>query len=194
MEKNTLESALKEFSQTSGTNANDVKEFFALMSDGSIKRMPKEDMATVLGGLLNISSQGKITVNKKLSPNRWYRIVQTTVSPNDASSLLLNMSNPYDTDMQRHLLIYATLNGYGENVVNKLASTTIKLITKIRIVKKSSTDVNTKNYLDVYLSSNNGNNRLYYSASNMIGVELLTPVDVTEQPLPNGYTSVEFDV
>lgn len=49
MEKNTLESALKEFSQTSGTNANDVKEFFALMSDGSIKRMPKEDMATVLG-------------------------------------------------------------------------------------------------------------------------------------------------
>ena len=52
MEKNTLESALKEFSQTSGTNANDVKEFFALMSDGSIKRMPKEDMATVLGGLL----------------------------------------------------------------------------------------------------------------------------------------------
>ena len=52
MEKNTLENALKEFSQTSGTNANDVKEFFALMSDGSIKRMPKEDMATVLGGLL----------------------------------------------------------------------------------------------------------------------------------------------
>ena len=52
MEKNTLESALKEFSQTSGTNANDVKEFFALMSDGSIKRMPKEDMATVLGELL----------------------------------------------------------------------------------------------------------------------------------------------
>ena len=51
MEKNTLESALKEFSQTSGTNANDVKEFFALMSDGSIKRMPKEDMATVLGEL-----------------------------------------------------------------------------------------------------------------------------------------------
>lgn len=51
MEKNTLENALKEFSQTSGTNANDVKEFFALMSDGSIKRMPKEDMATVLGGL-----------------------------------------------------------------------------------------------------------------------------------------------
>lgn len=56
MEKNTLESALKEFSQTSGTNANDVKEFFALMSDGSIKRMPKEDMATVLGGLMDISS------------------------------------------------------------------------------------------------------------------------------------------
>ena len=53
MEKNTLESALKEFSQTSGTNANDVKEFFALMSDGSIKRMPKEDMATVLGGLIS---------------------------------------------------------------------------------------------------------------------------------------------
>ena len=54
MEKNTLESALKEFSQTSGTNANDVKEFFALMSDGSIKRMPKEDMATVLGGLIDM--------------------------------------------------------------------------------------------------------------------------------------------
>ena len=52
MEKNTLQNSLKEFSQTSGTNANDVKEFFALMSDGSIKRMPKEDMATVLGGLL----------------------------------------------------------------------------------------------------------------------------------------------
>ena len=58
MEKNTLESALKEFSQTSGTNANDVKEFFALMSDGSIKRMPKEDMASVLGGL-NFESQYK---------------------------------------------------------------------------------------------------------------------------------------
>lgn len=55
MEKNTLESALKEFSQTSGTNANDVKEFFALMSDGSIKRMPKEDMATVLGELVGIN-------------------------------------------------------------------------------------------------------------------------------------------
>ena len=60
MEKNTLESALKEFSQTSGTNANDVKEFFALMSDGSIKRMPKEDMATVLGGLIY---KGKISSN-----------------------------------------------------------------------------------------------------------------------------------
>ena len=59
MEKNTLESALKEFSQTSGTNANDVKEFFALMSDGSIKRMPKEDMATVLGGLQNLNTYFK---------------------------------------------------------------------------------------------------------------------------------------
>lgn len=59
MEKNTLESALKEFSQASGTNANDVKEFFALMSDGSIKRMPKEDMATVLGGLFDIGDISK---------------------------------------------------------------------------------------------------------------------------------------
>lgn len=58
MEKNTLESALKEFSQTSGTNANDVKEFFALMSDGSIKRMPKEDMATVLGELYKTGFNG----------------------------------------------------------------------------------------------------------------------------------------
>jgi hypothetical protein len=57
MEKNTLESALKEFSQTSGTNANDVKEFFALMSDGSIKRMPKEDMATVLGELMGYGKE-----------------------------------------------------------------------------------------------------------------------------------------
>ena len=104
------------------------------------------------------------------------------------------MSNPYDTDMQRHLLIYATLNGYGENIVTKLASTSKKFVSKIRIVYKSVTNADTRNYLDVYLSSNNGNNRLYYSASNMIGVELLTPVDVTEQPLPNGYTSVEFDV
>ena len=61
MEKNTLESALKEFSQTSGTNAKDVKEFFALMSDGSIKRMPKEDMATVLGGLMDYSKEKYIT-------------------------------------------------------------------------------------------------------------------------------------
>ena len=74
MEKNTLESALKEFSQTSGTNANDVKEFFALMSDGSIKRMPKEDMATVLGGLhgikriayLNSQRTNKIVISNKV--------------------------------------------------------------------------------------------------------------------------------
>lgn len=143
---------------------------------------------------MDIQSQGRITGNNKLSPNRWYRIAQTTVAPNNVSSLLLNMGNPYDADDQRHLLIYATLNGYGGNIVTKLASTSKKFVSKIRIVYKSVTNADTRNYLDVYLSSNNSGNRLYYSASNMIGVELLTPVDVTEQPLPDGYTSIEFDV
>ena len=147
-----------------------------------------------LGGLMDIQSQGRITGNNKLSPNRWYRIAQTTVAPNNVSSLLLNMCNPYDTDNQRHLLIYATLNGYGENIVTKLASTSKKFVSKIRIVYKSETNEDTRNYLDVYLSSNNNGNRLYYSASNMIGSKLIEPIDVTDQSIPDGYTSVEFDV
>ena len=97
MEKNTLENSLKEFSQTSGTNANDVKEFFALMSDGSIKRMPKEDMATVLGGLIGVATQtkdGLLEAGKFGGVNDTYStiLIETKGNKQVTASLILSIS------------------------------------------------------------------------------------------------------
>lgn len=50
MEKETLQSALAEFPQVPTVSINNVKNFLAVMTDGSIQQMSKADMASVLGG------------------------------------------------------------------------------------------------------------------------------------------------
>ena len=144
-----------------------------------------------LGGLMDIQSQG--TKSKTVDGGRWYRIAQATLRPNFPSSLLLNFGNSYGGKNQRHSLVYATFNSYGENIVSTLASTTNRLVSKVRIVKKSTTNYE-YNYFDVYIANDSGSNNLYISASNMIGSKLIEPIDVTDQSIPDGYTSVEFDV
>lgn len=145
----------------------------------------------VLGGLIDIQSQGSTSVS--VNDSRWYRIAQATLKPNYPSSLLINLGNSYGSINQRHALVYVVLNGYGENIVSKIASTSNKLISKIRIVKQNTTE-SKYNYVDIFINNGTGENKLYISASNMIGTKLISPIDVTEQQLPDGYTAVEFNV
>ena len=140
---------------------------------------------------MDIQSQGRMSFN--VSEGRWYRIAQATNTPARASSFLVNMANSYGNTPQKHLLAYIVLNGYGENLASRIAGTSEKFIRKIRIVKINSTAYK-NNYVDVYIADNSKENNLAISASNMVNVKLINPIDVTEQPLPDGYTSVEFDV
>ena len=144
-----------------------------------------------VGGLLDINSQGSKKIN--VNGGSWYRIAQGTATPNYPSSILLNLGNSFGNTNQRHSLIYASFNSYGGNVVSKIAGTTNRIITKVRVVKKEVTSM-AYNYLDVYVGDDTGTNILYISASNMIDSKLIEPINVTDQSIPDGYTSVEFDV
>lgn len=108
MEKNTLESALKEFSQTSGTNANDVKEFFALMSDGSIKRMPKADLATVLGGLPQKGLIDNVDVDTLTSQGSYYLRNNITNAPDWSYLIVIQVLNK-ENIIQINMLANGTL-------------------------------------------------------------------------------------
>ena len=142
MEKNTLESALKEFSQTSGTNANDVKEFFALMSDGSIKRMPKEDMATVLGGLIGVATQtkdGLLEAGKFGGVNDTYStiLIETKGNKQVTASLILSISAlTSGRPSLYYIAIYRSTGVTPPKVEVKLLSGTYS----IQIVTKTDSD------------------------------------------------------
>ena len=142
MEKNTLESALKEFSQTSGTNANDVKEFFALMSDGSIKRMPKEDMATVLGGLIGVATQtkdGLLEAGKFGGVNDTYStiLIETKGNKQVTASLILSISAVTSgRPSLYYIAIYRSTGVTPPKVEVKLLSGTYS----IQIVTKTDSD------------------------------------------------------
>ena len=151
MEKNTLESALKEFSQTSGTNANDVKEFFALMNDGSIKRMPKEDMATVLGGLIGVSNTNKngllpsyrtLTTNTNLT-----KIKVATITKGGVAIFKVCSLNTYSAPFMGYI-VFQDNNSGNKNLFFVKLFDTGTYIDKVKVSRIDNADKSSTIYVE----------------------------------------------
>ena len=117
---------LNEVTTVSTGTLNNVKNFLAVMNDGSIQQMSKEDMASVVGGLLpyaSINNNGLMTINQYLKNGRalnqkgyiklaetdnWYTHYSAIIA---ASSPMSNDGAIYAVDWRGGSLKKAIING-----------------------------------------------------------------------------------
>ncbi|WP_346713306.1 hypothetical protein [Mediterranea massiliensis] len=73
---------LNEIPQVQSSELANVKAFFALMTNGEIKQMSKEDMASVVGGLLKLANEngtigtyGELKDFNQCTKNGYYRVM-----------------------------------------------------------------------------------------------------------------------
>ena len=117
---------LNEVTTINTTTLNNVKSFLAVMNDGSIQQMSKQDMASVVGGLLpeaSINNKGLMTINQFLKNGRalnqkgyiklaesanWYSHYSAIIS---ASSPMSNDGVIYAVDWRGGYLKKAVING-----------------------------------------------------------------------------------
>lgn len=102
---------LNEVTTVSNANISNVKTFLAVMNDGSIQQMSKEDMASVLGGLL-----GVIGLHVKITEKAAYVFKEFKIG----------LIFVYDTeDTNKYALFVFTLSEGVKYVVNKLSNQTL---------------------------------------------------------------------
>ena len=73
---------LNEIPQVQSSELANVKAFFALMANGEIRQMSKEDMASVVGGLLKLANEngtigtyGELKDFNQCTKNGYYRVM-----------------------------------------------------------------------------------------------------------------------
>lgn len=117
---------LNEVTTVSTGTLNNVKNFLAVMNDGSIQQMSKEDMAAVVGGLIpeaSINNNGLMTINQYLKNGRalnqkgyiklaesanWYTHYSAIIS---ASSPMSNDGAIYAVDWKGDSIKKSIING-----------------------------------------------------------------------------------
>lgn len=107
---------LNEVTTVSTGTLNNVKNFLAVMNDGSIQQMSKEDMAAVVGGLI-----GKATTDKDglMPAHRTMSIlysegkpVKITIPTNEGFSLLLTAVKNHESGGQSIINLSGYSNGF----------------------------------------------------------------------------------
>ena len=159
MEKETLQSALAEFPQVPTVNINNVKTFLAVMANGSIQQMSKENMASVLGELLpeatptNDGLMSKYKAVMQLTNSSWHEIT-------GEGTFIVSLEHPIKTFASIYICILNGFSAGSSAVVSDLfvgSENTLKIKSKQETSNTPKVYVKSANYVWIKIIPLSGN-------------------------------------
>lgn len=108
---------LNEVTTINTTTLNNVKNFLAVMNDGSIQQMSKQDMASVVGGLIGTANTNKDGLMPSYrAMNILYsegKPIKITISENEGFALLFTAVKNHESSGQSII----TVSGYSNGII-----------------------------------------------------------------------------
>ena len=125
-----------------------------------------------------------------LYSGKWYRIGKARNGNINAVALLLAKTR-YDYASPSSQLFYIALNSWSESVIVQLAKQSTAVFKNIRLLYAKDGNKNSEMLLEVKSSLYGPSNMLNLSFMSAIDFEILTPLEVPEEPL-TGFSVKEF--